>query len=82
MMIYTTTGYHKYSFEEKFKILEYAMNRQGKSHDAIEERMQSANKNILIVQKERCPVEGGSAEDRLTASMRSLHLGARIGHGL
>ena len=44
MTIYTTTGCHKFTFEEKFKILVYAMNRQGKSHDAIEERMQSATK--------------------------------------
>ena len=41
MTIYTSSGCHKFPFEEKFKILGYAMNRQGKSHDAIEERMQS-----------------------------------------
>ena len=44
MTIYTTTGCYKFSFEEKFKNLGFAMNRQGKSHDAFEERMQSANK--------------------------------------
>ena len=52
MTIYTTTGCHTFPFEDKFKILGYAMNRQGKSHDAIEERMQSVNKafwkDILI----------------------------------
>ena len=50
--IYTPTGCHKFPFEEKFRILGYAMNRQGKSDDAIGERMQSANKafwkDILI----------------------------------
>ena len=51
----TTAGCHKFPFEEKFKVLGCAMNRQGKWHDAIEERMQSANKafwmDILIFLK-------------------------------
>ena len=42
--IYTTFGCHKFPLKEKFKILGYSMNRQGKSHDAMEERMQSAKK--------------------------------------
>ena len=46
MTIYTTSGCHKFPFEEKFKILGYAMSWQGKSHGAIEERMQSANKAL------------------------------------
>ena len=44
MNLGTTPGCYKFHFEEKFKILGYALNRQGKSHDAIEERMQSAKK--------------------------------------
>ena len=44
MNLGTTAGCHKFTFEEKFKILGYAMNRQGKSQDAIEERMQSTNR--------------------------------------
>ena len=47
------------SFEEKFRILGYAMIRQGKSDDAIEERMQSANKafwkDILISKSKDVP---------------------------
>ena len=35
---------YKFNFEDKFKILGCAMNRQGKTLDAIEERMQSDNK--------------------------------------
>ena len=38
MILCTTSGCHKFPFEEKFKILGYAMNRQGKSQDAIEEK--------------------------------------------
>ena len=57
--INTTTGCHKLPFEEKFRILGYAMNRQGKSDDAIEERMQSANKAfwkyILISKSKNVP---------------------------
>ena len=47
------------SYEVKFKILGSAMNLQGKSHDAIEERMQSANKafwkDILIYKSKDVP---------------------------
>ena len=57
--IHTTTGCHKFPFEEKFRILGYAMIRQGKSDDAIEERMQSANKafwkDILISKRKDVP---------------------------
>ena len=34
---------HRFTFEEKFKILGCALNRQGKAHEGIEERMQSVN---------------------------------------
>ena len=43
VLIATNGLMYKFPFEEKF-ILGCAMNRQGKSLDAIEERMQSANK--------------------------------------
>ena len=43
MILSTTSRCHKFPFEEKFKIQGYALNRQGKSQDSIEERMQSAN---------------------------------------
>ena len=46
MILGTTAGCHKFLFEEKFKILGDAMNLQGKSQDAIEERMQSANRAL------------------------------------
>ena len=40
----TSKGCHKFSFEDEFKVLGCAMNREGKKCDAGEERMQSANK--------------------------------------
>ena len=59
---FATTGLmNKFPYEEKFKILGCAMNRQGKTLDAIEERMQSANKanwrDILVYRIKRCAVE-------------------------
>ena len=44
LSIDTKSGCHRFPFEEKFKILGCAMNRQGKSHEVIEEIVQSANK--------------------------------------
>ena len=44
VLIATNGLMYKFPFEEKFKILGCAINRQGKTLDAIEERMQSANK--------------------------------------
>ena len=44
MIVGTSTGCCKFPFEDTFKILGCAMNRQGKTCDAVEERMQSANK--------------------------------------
>ena len=44
MIFGTSTGCYKFPFQDKFKILGCAMNRQGKTYDAVEERMQSANK--------------------------------------
>ena len=38
------SGRQRHLFLEKFKILGRSMNRQGKAHEGVEERMQSANK--------------------------------------
>ena len=46
MILGTSTGCHKFPFAEEFKILVCAMNRQVKTCDAVEERMQSANKDF------------------------------------
>ena len=40
----TKTRSQRFPFEDKFKILGFTMNRQGKTHKCLEERMQSANK--------------------------------------
>ena len=40
----TKTRSRRFPVEEKFKILGFTMNRQGKTHECLEERMQSANK--------------------------------------
>ena len=85
MSIYTTTGCHKFPFEEKFRILGYAMIRQGKSDDAIEERMQSANKafwkDILISKSKDVPwkVKCRRLVDHFYAVFA---FGVRIGCGL
>ena len=59
MSLCTTSGCHKFHSEEKFNILGYAMNPQGKSHVTIEERMQSANEafwmEILIYRSKDFP---------------------------
>ena len=59
LSINTMSGCHRFSFEEKSKILGYPVNRQGKAHDAIEERMQSSNKafwkDILIYRSKDIP---------------------------
>ena len=57
---FATTGLmNKFPYEEKFKILGCAMNRQGTTLDAIEERMQSANKanwrDILVYRSKDVP---------------------------
>ena len=44
MSIDTKTGRHRFLFEEHFKILGCTMNRQRKTHECQEERMQCANK--------------------------------------
>ena len=40
----TTSGCYTFPFQENFKILGCAVDRHGKTYDAVEERMQSANK--------------------------------------
>ena len=60
VLIATNGLMYRFLLKEKFKILGCAMNRQGKSLDAIEERMQSANKVFwwdILVCKRRCAVE-------------------------
>ena len=44
MILGTSEGCYKLTFEDEFKILGCVMNRQGKTCEAVEERMQSANK--------------------------------------
>ena len=44
IMISTRTGQHIIQFEKSFKILGYTFNQAGRTHDSLEERMQSANK--------------------------------------
>ena len=55
MILGTSKGCYKFLFEDEFRILGCVMNRQGKTCDAVEERMQSANKafwkDIIIFQK-------------------------------
>ena len=58
--VVATTGLmYKFPSEEKIEILGCAMNRQGKTLDAIEERMQSANKanwrDILVYRSKDVP---------------------------
>ena len=48
LSIDTKTGRHRFPFKEMFKILGCAVSRQGRTQDAIEERMQSANKAYWI----------------------------------
>ena len=59
MILGTSKGNYKLPFEDTFKILGCAMSRQGKTCDAVEERMQSANKafskDILIYKSKDVP---------------------------
>ena len=59
MNLGTTSGFHTFSFEDTFKMLSCALCRQGKTNDAVEERMQSANKtfwkDILIYKSKDIP---------------------------
>ena len=44
LSIDSMTGRHRFLFEDEFKILGCSMNRQGKTHEGLAERMQSVNK--------------------------------------
>ena len=59
VLVATTGLMYKFPYEEKFKILGCGMNRQGTTLDAIEERMQSANKanwrDILVYRSKDVP---------------------------
>ena len=59
MILGTSKGCHKFSFEDESRILGCVMNRQGKTCDAVEERMQSADKafwkDIMIYRSEDVP---------------------------
>ena len=74
----TTSGCHRFTFEEKFKILGCAMNRQGKARDATEERMQSANPRtkpfgkIFFYAKVKASRGRSSVEDWLTTYLQFL----------
>ena len=46
MILGTSTGCYKFPFEDDFRIFGCMMNRQGKTCDTVEERMQSANKAL------------------------------------
>ena len=82
MNLGTPTGCYKFSFEDKFKILGCALNRHGKTYDAVEERMQSANKAFwkgIFANKMfhgRLSVKGW-----WTTSTQSLRLGVKTGRG-
>ena len=59
VLVATTGLMYKFPYEEKIEILGCAMNRQGTTLDAIEERMQSANKanwrDILVYRSKDVP---------------------------
>ena len=59
VLVATNGLMHKLPFEERFKILGCALNRQEKTLDAMEERMQSANKafwkDIMVCRRKDVP---------------------------
>ena len=59
MIFVTSKGCYKFPFEDEFKVLVCGKNRQGKTCDAVEERMQSANKafwkDIMIFKSKDVP---------------------------
>ena len=85
MILGTSMGCYKFSFEDTFKILERTPNRQGKSCDAEEERMQSANKafwkDSVIYKRKDVPWKV-SVNVWWTTCMLSLPLEVKIGRGL
>ena len=82
MILGTTSGCYKFPFEDEFKILGCAMKRQGKSHDAIEERMQSANKAFrkdFLKNKSKDVPWKVKCQRLVATSMQSLRLGLITG---
>ena len=59
MTLDTSKGCYKFHFEDEFRILGCVRNRQGRTCDAVEERMQSANKafwkDIMIYKSKDLP---------------------------
>ena len=47
MILGTSKGCYKFAFEDEFRILGCVMNRQGKTCDAVEERMQKRGCSVL-----------------------------------
>ena len=80
MTLVTSTGCYQFPFEDTFKILGCALLPEGKTHDAMEERMQSANKafckDILIFKskdvlwKIKCVTQSTAVWRCLTCSER------------
>ena len=75
-----------FSSEEQFQDLEMCFfNRQGKAHDAIEERMQSANmawwKGVKIYRSKEVSSGQSSVEEWWNTSLASSPWGVRIGLG-
>ena len=61
MILGTSTGCYKFPFEDTFKILGCAMGRQVNACDAVEERMQSANRAFwkdILKYKSKDDMEG------------------------
>ena len=67
---FDTTGRHRFPFEEQFKILDCTLNRQGKTHECLEERMRGRQeRNTWLRKVRRKPmselyVNGNFTEDR------------------
>ena len=76
------SGRHGFPFRENFKILGCAMNRHGKAHGGIEERMQSTNKGEMsrYTEAKKCRGES-SLEEWWNTSIASSLLGVEIGPG-
>ena len=59
ILLGTSKGCYKFLFEDEFKVQGCVMNRHGKTCDAVEERMQSANealwKDIMIFKSKDVP---------------------------
>ena len=81
----TSSGCYTFPFEDKFKKSGCAMNRQGKTHDAIEERMQSANKAfwkyILRIKSKDAPWKVKCRRLVHHVYMQSLRSEVKTGHG-